>query len=152
MAPPCETTHGVRVWAVAQHYRHGGSRHHISSEIAQVRRATAGPPGGRMGRFFAQTSLQARTRNAMFATVDTNRKIGIGRRALMSTMVTVRAGAQQTPSRAKPVAERQVCFMLSSGDICSSRGAQTRAHLVSAPFFNLFSLSLSMISQHDLSA
>ena len=46
-----------------------------------------------MGRFFAQTSLQARTRNAMFATVDTNRKIGIGRRALMSTMVTVPAGA-----------------------------------------------------------
>ena len=53
-----------------------------------------------MGRLLAQTSLQARTRNAMFATVDTNRKIGIGRRALMSTMVAVPAGAlSKRPAR-----------------------------------------------------
>ena len=38
-----------------------------------------------MRRLLAQTSLQARTRNAMFATVDTNRKIGIPMR-LMSTI------------------------------------------------------------------
>ena len=64
-----------------------------------------------MGRFFAQTSLQARTRNAMFATVDTNRKIGIGRRALMSTMVTLPAGASANALACQHFSERQVCFI-----------------------------------------
>jgi len=50
--------------------------------------------------------LQARTRNAMFATVDTNRKIGIGRRALMSTMVAVPAGASANALLARCNSER----------------------------------------------
>eukprot|EP00964_Phaeocystis_antarctica_P096209 scaffold62556_cov69-Phaeocystis_antarctica.AAC.4 len=56
-----------------------------------------------MGRLVAQTSLQARTRNAVFATMDTNRKMGIPTR-LMSTISPLRTQTAEQPRRAG------VCF------------------------------------------
>ena len=63
--------------------RRGG--HHISSEIAQARIATAGPPAICGLRPLA--SLQARTRKTMFASMLENRKTGMPTRPL-STIAT----------------------------------------------------------------
>ena len=63
--------------------RRGG--HHISSEIAQARIATAGPPA--ICRLRPLASLQARTRKTMFASMLENRKTGMPTRPL-STIAT----------------------------------------------------------------
>ena len=52
-----------------------------------------------MGRLVAQTSLKARTRNAVFATMDKNRKMGIPTR-LMSTISPLRTQTAEQPRRA----------------------------------------------------
>ena len=74
--------------------RRGG--HHISSEIAQARIATAGPPA--ICRLRPLASLQARTRKTMFASMLENRKTGMPTRPL-STIATDTARVKHEASR-----------------------------------------------------
>jgi hypothetical protein len=94
--------------------KHGGG-HHISSEIAQARIATAGAPA--MGRLRPLASLQARTRKTMFASMLENRKTGMPTRPL-STIALGRAGLNswKLPSkRARPVGIFQEIVVRPSG-------------------------------------
>ena len=101
--------------------RRGG--HHISSEIAQARIATAGPPA--ICRLRPLASLQARTRKTMFASMLENRKTGMPTRPL-STIATDTARVKHEASRFLETASRALGNQIEiPRDTCTHRPRPT---------------------------